>query len=122
MNPTPSDDGSLDGLAAFRRAFGDSESGAQAPTPPPEHTPEHKHWRAVTLLAIDEFTQPGLWCPNGHITAWVVKKGTPEEAWVHIVALYPRAVLLQHNDQRDPTFRPISICLVCGEEGHAKED
>jgi hypothetical protein len=105
-------------LGAFRRAFGDTEPGADAPAPP-EHN--HKHWKAVTLLAIDEHTEIGGLCPNGHVVSWVVDRGKPDESWVYLIARYPRELLLMSYADRDPNFKPTAICVVCGEEGERAE-
>jgi hypothetical protein len=108
-------DGTDDGLAAFRKAFGDEEART-----PPHH--EHRHAKEVTLIAIDEFTEPSSRCPNGHIAQWVVKKGTPDEARINILARYPRAVLLTDSEERDPNFVPTPVCATCGEDGINAEE
>lgn len=108
-------DGTEDGLAAYRKAFGEEE----ARTPPPH---EHKQWKEITLLAIDEFTAPASRCPNGHIVSWVVQKGEPEESRVNLLARYPRKVLMQDHENRDPTFKPVPVCSTCGEDGIDAEE
>ncbi len=102
------DDGTEDGLSEFRKAFGEAD------VKPPPH--EHKLWKQITLLAIDEFTEVALRCRNGHPVQWVVEKGTPEESKVNLLARYPRAVLLQDYEQRDPNFLPTPVCVTCGED------
>lgn len=104
-------DGTEDGLAAFRKAFFEEE---EAPASPPH---DHKHWKHITLLAIDEFTVPSARCPNGHIVQWVVQKGEPEESRVSMVARYPREILMQNYENRDPNFLPVPVCVTCGEDG-----